>query len=69
MFISFDEWNVWYLNEEPSKNPEGIGNWRLPAPARGCVQRRDAVVFGDLMITLLKNADRVHAPAWPSWST
>ena len=27
VFISFDEWNVWYLNEEPSKNPEGIGNW------------------------------------------
>ena len=27
VYISFDEWNVWYYEEEPSKNPEGIGNW------------------------------------------
>lgn len=27
VYISFDEWNVWYQGEEPSKTPEGIGNW------------------------------------------
>ena len=62
MFISFDEWNVWYLNEEPSKNPEGIGNWPVaPRLLEDVYSAADAVVFGDLMITLLKNADRVHA--------
>lgn len=62
VFISFDEWNVWYLNEEPSKNPEGIGNWPVaPRLLEDVYTAADAVVFGDLMITLLKNADRVHA--------
>ena len=62
VFISFDEWNVWYLNEEPSKNPEGIGNWPVaPRLLEDVYTAADAVVFGDLMITLLKNANRVHA--------
>ena len=62
VFISFDEWNVWYLNEEPSKNPEGIGNWPVaPRLLEDVYSAADAVVFGDLMITLLKNADRVRA--------
>lgn len=62
VYISFDEWNVWYLNEEPSKNPEGIGNWPVaPRLLEDLYSAADAVVFGDLMITLLKNADRVHA--------
>jgi len=62
VYISFDEWNVWYLNEEPSKNPEGIGNWPVaPRLLEAVYSAADAVVFGDLMITLLKNADRVHA--------
>ncbi|OZG61809.1 alpha-L-arabinofuranosidase [Bifidobacterium lemurum] len=62
VFISFDEWNVWYLNEEPSKNPEGIGNWPVaPRLLEDVYTTADAVVFGDLLITLLKNADRVHA--------
>lgn len=62
VYISFDEWNVWYQNEEPSKNPEGIGNWPVaPRLLEDLYTAVDAVVFGDLMITLLKNADRVHA--------
>lgn len=62
VFISFDEWNVWYIDEEPSKNPEGIGNWPVaPRLLEDSYTAADAVVFGDLMITLLKNADRVHA--------
>ncbi len=62
VFISFDEWNVWYLNEEPSKNPEGIGNWpEAPKLLEDVYSAADAVVFGDLLITLLKNSDRVHS--------
>ena len=62
VYISFDEWNVWYQEEEPSKNPEGIGNWPVaPRLLEDVYTAADAVVFGDLMITLLKNADRVHA--------
>ena len=62
VYISFDEWNVWYQNEEPSRNPEGIGNWPVaPRLLEDVYTAADAVVFGDLMITLLRNADRVHA--------
>ncbi|WEV42097.1 alpha-L-arabinofuranosidase [Bifidobacterium sp. ESL0682] len=62
VFISFDEWNVWYSDAEASRNPEGIGNWPVaPHLLEDVYSVADAVVFGDLMITLLKNADRVHA--------
>ncbi|KAB8287397.1 alpha-L-arabinofuranosidase, partial [Bifidobacterium avesanii] len=60
--ISFDEWNVWYQGAEPSKTPSGIGNWPVaPHLLEDVYSALDAVVFGDLLITLLKNADRVHA--------
>lgn len=60
--ISFDEWNVWYNGEEPSNPPQGIGNWPVaPRLLEDIYSAADAVVFGDLMITLLKNADRVRA--------
>ncbi|MCI1831876.1 MAG: alpha-L-arabinofuranosidase [Bifidobacterium sp.] len=60
--ISFDEWNVWYQDSEPSKTPEGIGNWpQAPRLLEDSYSVLDAVVFGDLLITLLKNADRVQA--------
>lgn len=62
VFISFDEWNVWYQDAEPSKPPVGIGNW--PQGSRlleDIYSVADAVVFGDLMITLLKNAGIVHS--------
>ena len=62
VFISFDEWNVWYQGEEPSKVPEGMGNWPVaPRLLEDVYSAADAVVFGDLLITLLKNANRVHA--------
>lgn len=62
VYISFDEWNVWYQSAEPSKVPQGIGNWPVaPHLLEDVYNAMDAVVFGDLMITLLKNADRVKA--------
>lgn len=62
VFISFDEWNVWYQQEEASKAPEGIGNWPIaPRLLEDVYSAIDAVVVGDLLITLLKNANIVHA--------
>ncbi len=53
---------MWYQNEEPSKAPEGIGNWPVaPRLLEDLYTAADAVVFSDLLITLLKNADRVRA--------
>lgn len=60
--ISFDEWNVWYQGSEPSKTPEGIGNWPVaPHLLEDKYSVTDAVVVGDFLITLLKHADRVKA--------
>lgn len=60
--ISFDEWNVWYSDSEPSRTPTGIGNWPVaPHLLEDSYSVADAVVVGDLMITLLKHADRVKA--------
>ena len=62
IFISFDEWNVWYQDAQASRSPEGIGNWPQGAPLLEDVySAADAVVVGDLLITLLRHADVVHA--------
>ena len=62
VFISFDEWNVWYLEGEADKNPEGIDNWPVaPRLLEQCYTLADAVVFGDLLLTLLRHADRVRS--------
>lgn len=55
--LSFDEWNVWYHTKESDKQ---IEHW-LQAPPRleDIYNFEDALLVGDLMITLLKNSDRV----------
>ncbi|QAY64213.1 alpha-N-arabinofuranosidase [Xylanimonas allomyrinae] len=59
--ISFDEWNVWYQQATPSKPPTG-DDWPVaPALLEDVYTVADAVVVGDLLITLLRNTDRVHA--------
>jgi alpha-N-arabinofuranosidase len=59
--ISFDEWNVWHMSRDESKVPTGK-DWPV---APGLLEDRysvaDAVVVGDLLITLLRHTDRVHA--------
>ncbi|RXZ44321.1 alpha-N-arabinofuranosidase [Agromyces binzhouensis] len=59
--ISFDEWNVWYLSRfEGVEKIEGIDNWPVaPRLLEDVYSVADAVVFGNLMISLLKHADRV----------
>ncbi|OZG49153.1 alpha-N-arabinofuranosidase [Bombiscardovia coagulans] len=60
--ISFDEWNVWYQDSEASQNPEGIRNWPVaPRLLEDIYNLADAVVFGDLLITLIQHADRVRS--------
>ena len=55
--LSFDEWNVWSAKNKCS-NEEGL--WSI-APRREeyLYSLEDALVFGCMLITLLKNCDRV----------
>ncbi|MHA7143546.1 arabinosylfuranosidase ArfA [Arthrobacter sp. TmT3-37] len=59
--ISFDEWNVWYISRfENVDKIEGLDNWPVaPRLLEDCYSVADAVVFGNLLISLLKHADRV----------
>ena len=64
IMISFDEWNVWYLhNEDGGQNdkPEERGWPIAPRLLEDQYHALDAVVFGDLLITLLQHADRVRS--------
>jgi alpha-L-arabinofuranosidase len=59
--ISFDEWNVWYLDRyQEVDRIEGIDNWPVaPRLLEDNYSVIDGVVFGSLLISLLKHADRV----------
>jgi len=57
--LSFDEWNIWYLDEHRASD-EVNDEWRsAPRQLEDVYSVADAVVLGNLMITLLKNHDRV----------
>ena len=59
--ISFDEWNVWY-NERFEKVDKitGVDNWPVaPRLLEDAYSVLDAVVVGNLLISLLRHADRV----------
>ncbi|MFC8599091.1 alpha-N-arabinofuranosidase [Isoptericola sp. NPDC057191] len=59
--ISFDEWNVWYQDRAESKPPTG-DDWPVaPVLLEDRYNVADAVVVGNLLISLLRNSDRVHA--------
>jgi alpha-N-arabinofuranosidase len=55
--LSFDEWNVWFHSNAQDAE---IEKW-IEAPPRleDIYTMEDALVAGDMLITLLKNADRV----------
>lgn len=59
--ISFDEWNIWYIDRYHDEDKAtGIGNWPIaPRILEDRYSVLDAVVFGSLMISLIKHADRV----------
>jgi len=55
--LSFDEWNVWYHSNEQDKKLE---RWTIAPPQLEDVYNfEDAVLVGLMLITLLKNSDRV----------
>ena len=55
--LSFDEWNVWYHSNDQDKE---IENWQVGPPLLEDVYNfEDALLIGSLLITLLKNSDRV----------
>ncbi|MGW0607429.1 arabinosylfuranosidase ArfA [Streptomyces sp. NPDC002640] len=57
--ISFDEWNVWYLKEH-QESDEVNDEWRFaPRQLEDVYTVADAVVVGNLLMTLLKRTDRV----------
>ena len=57
MYLSFDEWNVWYHSHEQDKKNEP---WQESPPILEDIDNfEDALLVGCLLITLLKNSDRV----------
>ncbi|ROR73927.1 alpha-N-arabinofuranosidase [Bogoriella caseilytica] len=59
--ISFDEWNVWYQQRAESRPPSG-DDWPIaPVLLEDKYNVADAVVVGNLLISLLRHSDRVHA--------
>ncbi len=55
--LSFDEWNVWFHSNEADKK---IDRWSIAPPQLEDIYNfEDALLVGSMLITLLKNADRV----------
>ncbi|WP_439590788.1 arabinosylfuranosidase ArfA [Microbacterium sp.] len=63
IMLSFDEWNVWYLSKwDEQAVTYGPDEWPVaPRQLEDQYHALDAVVFGDLLITLLQHADRVRS--------
>jgi len=57
LWLSFDEWNVWYR----ARTGDAVNGRRLEAPhlLEEIYNLEDALLVGGLLITLLRNADRV----------
>jgi alpha-N-arabinofuranosidase len=61
--ISFDEWNVWYQSRYNDVDKiTDVADWPVaPRLLEDSYSVLDAVVFGSLMISLVRHADRVTA--------
>lgn len=60
MKLSFDEWNVWFHSTEADENINQNSPWQKgPALLEDLYTLEDALVVGCLLITLMRNADRV----------
>jgi alpha-N-arabinofuranosidase len=56
VYLSFDEWNIWYQRNQ--KTPE---SWEIAPPLlEDNYSLLDSLVFGGLLCTLLNNADTVR---------
>jgi alpha-N-arabinofuranosidase len=60
MYLSFDEWNVWFHSNEEDQRIMRNEPWGIAPPlVEDIYTFEDALVVGTLLITLLKNCDRV----------
>jgi len=60
MYISFDEWNVWFHSNEEDDNIMENHPWQTaPALLEDVYTFEDALLVGLMLITLIKHADRV----------
>ncbi len=58
--LSFDEWNVWYHSREQDNEIWKQDKWNRALPLLEDIYNfEDALLVGSMLITLLKNADRV----------
>lgn len=57
MYLSFDEWNVWFHSNEQDKK---IEPWSIAPPQLEDIYTfEDALLVGSMLMTLLKHSDRV----------
>lgn len=57
IYLSFDEWNVWFHSNEQDKQ---IAKWQVAPPLLEDIYNlEDALVVGTLLNTLIKNSDKV----------
>lgn len=60
MYISFDEWNVWFHSSESDNGFMEKKPWNVaPALLEDIYTFEDALLVGLMLITLMKHADRV----------
>ncbi len=60
LHLSFDEWNVWYHSSEQDKEVWKQGKWNRALPLLEDIYNfEDALLVGSMLITFLRNADRV----------
>lgn len=60
MFLSFDEWNIWYHTYSSDQEDMYNNPWKTsPSLLEDTYTVTDAIVFGSMLITILKHADRV----------
>ena len=58
--LSFDEWNVWYHSHQQDEEVWKRGKWNRALPLLEDVYNfEDALLAGSMLITFLRNADRV----------
>lgn len=61
MFLSFDEWNVWYHSNESDDDEMKNRPWQVaPSLLEDIYTFEDALMVGLLLIVLLRNSDRVR---------
>lgn len=60
LYLSFDEWNVWYHSNQQDEELKKRDRWSRALPLLEDVYNfEDALLVGLMLITFLKNADRV----------